>query len=96
MGLGKTLQVLALLLARPAEADKALAPGVAGLAAGQPGAAEMARFTPAWPRSSIPLRCPKTSWTQHGRPNGGTLGGVDVVATTYGMLLRQSWTLKRP
>jgi non-specific serine/threonine protein kinase len=90
MGLGKTIQVLALLLALKQEgvAKPSLLVLPASLLANWK--AEMARFAP-----TLRARFVHPSEASgNGSPGNGdrpSLDGVDVVLTTYGMLLRQEW-----
>ncbi len=95
MGLGKTLQVLALILALRREAGKpSLLVLPASLLANW--RAEMARFTPALRAAFVhPAEMPKDELDRLAADPATALRGVDVVATTYGMLLRQSWLTKR-
>ena len=92
MGLGKTIQVIALLLAvkkaRPDYPSLLVLP--ASLLANWK--AELERFAPS-------LRCLFVHPSQAGKAQmdalagEAALAGVDVVLTTYGMLLRQDWLL---
>jgi non-specific serine/threonine protein kinase len=91
MGLGKTLQVLALLLGLRRDGAKAsLLVLPASLLANW--RAEMARFTPSLRAAFVhPAEMSREEMTRIAAKPAETLRGVDVVATTYGMLLRQPW-----
>jgi non-specific serine/threonine protein kinase len=94
MGLGKTIQVLALLLAvkktRPANPSLLVLP--ASLLANWK--AELERFAPSLRYLFVhPSQTSKTE--MDALASTGEEAGVDVVLTTYGMLLRQSWLLDR-
>lgn len=94
MGLGKTIQVLALLAAL--RRKRAIAPSLLVLPASLVAnwKSEMARFTPTLrPRFVHPSEMPKEKMTQLAQDPGEELKSVDVVLTTYGMLLRQPWLL---
>ncbi len=89
MGLGKTVQVLALLVARRQEGAKrpALLVLPASLLANWK--AEIRRFAPGL---RVRFVHPSEGNGQGGPPDrAGNLAALDVVATTYGMLLRQEW-----
>jgi non-specific serine/threonine protein kinase len=94
MGLGKTIQVLALLLGL--RGQKAAKPSLLVLPASLLGnwKAEMARFAPSL--RAVFLHAAETAKDELDRiaanPARG-LAGVDVVVTSYGMLLRQDWLL---
>jgi non-specific serine/threonine protein kinase len=97
MGLGKTVQVLAALLHVRAEQPGA-APALLVLPASLLGnwLAEAARFAP-----TLRLFAAHPSETDAERlaaaaaDSGQTFAGLDLVITTYGMLLKQEW-LRRP
>ena len=96
MGLGKTVQVLALLLGlRGGGGKPSLLVLPASLLANW--RAEMARFTPTLRAAFVhPAEMPKDELDRIAADPAGTLRNVDVVATTYGMLLRQQWLLDTP
>jgi len=96
MGLGKTVQVLALLLGlRRGEGKPSLLVLPASLLANW--RAEIARFTPALRAAFVhPAEMPKEEIERIAADPAGSLRGVDVVATSYGMLLRQEWLLEVP
>lgn len=92
MGLGKTIQVLGLLdiLKRRAGRKPSLLVLPASLVANWK--AEMARFAPRLRvRFAHPSETPRDELTQWGQRPSDLLEGIDVVVTTYGMLLRQPW-----
>jgi non-specific serine/threonine protein kinase len=94
MGLGKTIQVLALLSALKDQKDAkpSLLVLPASLLANWK--AEMARFTPTLRALFIhPAETPKEELDRVAADLGRTLRDVDLVVTTYGMLLRQPWLL---
>ena len=94
MGLGKTIQVLAMLLALKqrggARASLLVVP--ASLLANW--RAEMAQFTPTLRAAFIhPSETPKEELARVARRPAAATEAADVVVTTYGMLLRQPWLL---
>jgi len=92
MGLGKTIQVLALLLVlKKKRTDKpSLLVLPASLLANWK--SEMCRFTPTLRAKFIhPSETPRDEIARMAGNPGRALKDVDVVLTTYGMLLRQSW-----
>jgi len=95
MGLGKTIEVLALLAAlKNGEVAKpSLLVLPASLLANWK--AEIARFAPALRvRFVHPSLASKEELSGLTESQGKAIGDVDVVATTYGMLLRQKWLLE--
>jgi len=97
MGLGKTIQVLGLLSALKNEgaAKPSLLVLPASLVANWK--AEMARFTPSLRAMFVhPSELPKEELARAAKAIGGPRPPVDVVATTYGMLLRQPWLTEVP
>lgn len=95
MGLGKTLQVLALLLGLRGSGKPSLLVLPASLLANW--RKEMARFTPALRAVFVhPAEMSKEQIDRFAAAPDKALRGVDVVATTYGMLLRQEWLLEVP
>ncbi|MBN2217306.1 MAG: hypothetical protein JW719_08010, partial [Pirellulales bacterium] len=98
MGLGKTLQVLALLVALKEQggAKAAAKPSLLVLPASLLAnwKSEMARFTPTLRAVFVhPSETPREELERLSADPAETLRAVDVVATTYGMLLRQDWLL---
>ena len=93
MGLGKTIQVLALLLGlRSASGKPSLLVLPASLLANW--RAEMDRFTPTLRAAFVhPAEMPKEALDRIAADPAKSLRDVDVVATSYGMLLRQPWLL---
>ena len=93
MGLGKTIQVLALLAALKKTGGKpSLLVLPASLLANWK--AEMARFTPTLRGRFVhPSETPKETLDRMARDPGRALGDTDLVLTTYGMLARQPWLL---
>jgi non-specific serine/threonine protein kinase len=92
MGLGKTIQVLALLLAL--KGQKGTRPSLLVLPASLLGnwKAEMARFAPTLRATFLhPAETPKEELDRIAADPGGAFRNVDVVVTSYGMLLRQQW-----
>ena len=97
MGLGKTIQVLALLLAL--KGQKAAKPSLLVLPASLLGnwKAEMARFAPSLRAVFLhPAETAKDELDRIAANPGRGLADVDVVVTSYGMLLRQDWLLAHP
>jgi non-specific serine/threonine protein kinase len=96
MGLGKTVQVLALLLGlRKAGGKPSLLVLPASLLANW--RAEIARFTPALRAAFVhPSEMTKEELGRLAADPAKTLRQVDVVATTYGMLLRNEWLVDTP
>ena len=95
MGLGKTVQVFTLLstLKRKAEGHKAIASGSSSVALAN-WKAEMARFTPTLRALFVhPAETPKEELDRVAADPDRALRDADVVATSYGMLLRQPWLL---
>jgi non-specific serine/threonine protein kinase len=95
MGLGKTIQVLALLLALKGQegAKPSLLVLPASLLANWK--SEMARFTPTLRAMFVhPAETSKEELERLACDPAGTIRGADLVVTTYGMVLRQSWLTK--
>lgn len=95
MGLGKTIQVLALLLALRREANDAPQPSLlvapASLLANW--ASEIERFTPGL--TALIAHPSALSAEELKGLDAERLGGVDLVITSYGSLLRLPWIAKR-
>jgi non-specific serine/threonine protein kinase len=94
MGLGKTIQVLALLSGMKGQKDAkpSLLVLPASLLANWK--AEMLRFTPALRAIFLhPAEMPKAEIDRVEADPGRVLRDVDLVVTSYGMLARQSWLL---
>jgi non-specific serine/threonine protein kinase len=94
MGLGKTVQVLALLSIL--KEGKATKPSLLVLPASLLAnwKAEMARFTPTLRALFVhPAETPKEELDRVAADPDRALRDADVVATSYGMLLRQPWLL---
>jgi non-specific serine/threonine protein kinase len=92
MGLGKTMQVLALFLASRKQADGK--PSLLVLPASLLGnwKAELARFAPDLRVLFVhPSETPKSELERIAENPRRVLRETDVVATSYGMLLRQDW-----
>lgn len=96
MGLGKTVQILSLLLSikeakkQPAKPSLLVLP--ASLLANWKD--EMQRFAPALSACFVhPSQASESELAAIAKEPSKVLEGVDVVLTTYGMLLRQSWLL---
>lgn len=92
MGLGKTIQVLALLSAR--KSQKIARPSLLVLPASLLGnwKAEMVRFAPKLrARFLHPAETPKEELDQIAADPATAFRDIDVVVTSYGMLLRQEW-----
>jgi len=95
MGLGKTIQVLALFLAL--KSQKGARPSLLVLPASLLGnwKAEMARFAPTLRATFLhPAETPKEELDQIAADPGGAFRNLDVVVTSYGMLLRQEWLME--
>ncbi|MGA2255489.1 MAG: DEAD/DEAH box helicase, partial [Thermoguttaceae bacterium] len=95
MGLGKTIQVLALLLAL--KSQKSTNPSLLVLPASLLGnwKAEMARFAPTLRTGFLhPAETPKEELDRIAADPGRAFANLDVVVTSYGMLLRQEWLLE--
>ena len=93
MGLGKTVQVLALLLELK-ENKSAGKPSLLVLPASLLAnwKAEIQRFAPSlWPLFVHPSETDKTTLDASARDPEAALANVDLVLTTYGMLLRHKW-----
>jgi SNF2 family DNA or RNA helicase len=98
MGLGKTVQILSLLLSIKEEAKLPAKPSLLVLPASLLAnwKSEMQHFAPTLSVRFIhpsELEADELSANSGKQKQGKTLAGIDVVATTYGMLLRQSWLL---
>ena len=94
MGLGKTIQVLALLLAL--KSQKIARPSLLVLPASLLGnwKAEMARFAPTLRAGFLhPAETAKEELDRIAADPGGAFRNLDVVVTSYGMLLRQEWLM---
>ncbi len=92
MGLGKTVQVLSLLssLKEENQAPPSLLVLPASLLSNWK--AEIKRFTPALTACFVhPSETPKADIQAMAQDPDKALFGVDLVVTTYGMLLRQEW-----
>lgn len=91
MGLGKTIQLLALFSALKKQGSKkpSLLVLPASLLANWQ--AEMQRFTP-----GLRAKFVHPSLCKDGPTGAESIAGADVVATTYGMLLRQEWLRQVP
>ena len=97
MGLGKTIQVLALLLVL--KKKKGSKPSLLVLPASLLAnwKSELARFAPTLRvRFVHPSQTAKDEFGQMAADPDKALQNTDVVLTTYGMLLRQSWLLEVP
>ena len=95
MGLGKTIQVLALFLAL--RGQKTARPSLLVLPASLLGnwKAEMARFAPTLRAIFLhPAEMPKEEIDRIAADPSGVLQNLDVVVTSYGMLLRQEWLME--
>ena len=95
MGLGKTIQVLALLLRLKKEPDKkpSLLVLPASLLANWK--SEMSRFAPTLRARFVhPSQADKDELTHMAENPDRAVKNTDVVATTYGMLLRHPWLLE--
>jgi len=103
MGLGKTVQVLALLVAlkeqRGKPKRKASSPALLVLPASLLAnwKAEIERFAPTLSARFVhPSEASAEEFSALAAAPQKHLRGVDVVLTTYGMLLRQDWLLEQP
>jgi non-specific serine/threonine protein kinase len=97
MGLGKTVQVLS-LLSRLKEENHA-APSLLVLPASLLGnwKAEIERFTPALSTRFVhPSETPRSDLEAMSKDPDRATSGTDLVVTTYGMLLRQTWIREVP
>ena len=99
MGLGKTIQILALLLLlkkkRPQKRKPSLLVLPASLLANWK--SEMERFAPSLRAVFVhPSETSADDLAELAKQPHSQLRDVDVVATTYGMLLRQAWLLDVP
>lgn len=95
MGLGKTIQVLALLL--ELKKEKQCKPSLVVLPASLLAnwKTELRRFAPTLRACfAHPSQTSKDELAQMGKDPDQALNNTDVVLTTYGMLLRQSWLLE--
>ena len=98
MGLGKTVQVLALLLALK-ERGETQKPSLLVLPASLLAnwKAELARFAPRCRAVFVhPAETPKDELERIAADPAAALATADLAATTYGMLLRQEWLLDLP
>ncbi|MHB8764227.1 MAG: DEAD/DEAH box helicase, partial [Deferrisomatales bacterium] len=94
MGLGKTLQTLALLLALKEEDPAGAGPSLLVLPASLLAnwRSELERFTPTLRACFVhPAEAKVSDLEAWAADPGRGLAGVDLVLTTYGMLLRQPW-----
>lgn len=99
MGLGKTVQVLALLLSVKEQGGSPSRPSLLVLPASLLAnwKAEMRQFAPTLSACFIhPSELQASELSAIAAEPGIRLAGFDVVVTTYGMLLRQSWLLDVP
>ena len=93
MGLGKTIQVLALLLALKGQKRASLLVLPASLLGNWK--AEMARFAPTLRAAFLhPAETSKEELDRIAADPRDTLRDIDVVVTSYGMLLRQEWLME--
>ncbi|MGO9112050.1 MAG: DEAD/DEAH box helicase [Thermoguttaceae bacterium] len=95
MGLGKTIQVLALFLAL--KGQKIAKPSLLVLPASLLGnwKAEMARFAPSLRAGFVhPAETPKEELDRIAADPASAFRDLDVVVTSYGMLLRQRWLME--
>jgi superfamily II DNA or RNA helicase len=92
MGLGKTIQVISLLLdlKRTGRSDASLLVVPASLIANWK--SELARFAPGL---SYAVVHPSEAGPDAGGPGSDVADSVDLVVTTYGMLVRTEWLRKR-
>ncbi|MSU48354.1 MAG: DEAD/DEAH box helicase, partial [Opitutus sp.] len=98
MGLGKTVQVLAALLHARAERAAGAPPALLVLPASLLGnwRSEAARFAPDLRLFSVhPSETAADALAAAARDPESALAGVDLVLTTYGMLLKQEWLRQR-
>lgn len=96
MGLGKTIQILSLLLSIKDEAKTPFKPSLLVLPASLLAnwKSEMERFAPGLSACFIhPSESGGSDLSIAGGKPEKALANFDVVATTYGMILRQSWLL---
>ena len=96
MGLGKTIQVLALLLAEK-QGRQRRKPSLLVLPASLLGnwKSEIEKFAPALKTVFVhPSEMPADDLKRMASEVDRKFDGIDVVLTTYGMLLRQSWLLE--
>lgn len=97
MGLGKTVQIISLLLSIKEENRRPAKPSLLILPASllSNWKAELQRFAPTLKTCFLhPAETDASVLRIDGPRRAKTLSGFDVVATTYGMLLRQSWLLE--
>ena len=100
MGLGKTIQILALLIAEKQRARKLTAnqkPSLLVLPASLLAnwKSEIEKFAPSLKAVFVhPSEMPADDLKRMARQADRELGDVDLVLTTYGMLLRQTWLLE--
>jgi non-specific serine/threonine protein kinase len=95
MGLGKTIQVLALFLAL--KGQKTAKPSLLVLPASLLGnwKAEIARFAPTLRAAFLhPAETPKEELDRIAADPASAFRDIDVVVTSYGMLLRQDWLME--
>ncbi|MEI8373369.1 MAG: DEAD/DEAH box helicase [Planctomycetota bacterium] len=96
MGLGKTIQILALFLDLKGQKTPKPKPSLLVLPASLLGnwKAEMARFAPTLRATFLhPAETPKEELGRIAADPAGALKNLDVVVTSYSMLLRQEWLM---
>ncbi|MFT4563211.1 MAG: superfamily II DNA or RNA helicase [Gammaproteobacteria bacterium] len=96
MGLGKTMQVIALLLVLKKRRGKS--PSLLVLPASLLGnwKAELERYAPSLRCLFVhPTQMSKVGFAALANDDDGALARVDLVLTTYGMLMRQTWLQER-
>lgn len=96
MGLGKTIQVLSLLLAQKEVKKPSIPPSLLVLPASLLAnwKVEMRRFAPTLAARFVhPSESDKDELAAMAKKPRRAISGIDVVMTTYGMLLRQKWLL---
>ncbi|MCB9874402.1 MAG: DEAD/DEAH box helicase [Planctomycetaceae bacterium] len=99
MGLGKTIQVLALLLVLKQKQQKDRKPSLLVLPASLVAnwKAELKKFAPSLQTAFVhPSETTVEDMTRMANQPDKELRNIDVVLTTYGMLLRQKWLLEVP
>ncbi|MDA0765874.1 MAG: DEAD/DEAH box helicase [Verrucomicrobia bacterium] len=97
MGLGKTVQVLSLLISLKEQSKATNAPSLLVLPASLLAnwKAEIAKFAPSLTTRFIhPSQTDKSTLATIAADPAKALHGIDLVLTTYGMLLRQKWLLE--
>ena len=99
MGLGKTIQVLALLLVLKEKPQRKSKPSLLVLPASLVAnwKAELAKFAPSLQAAFVhPSEMSIEDMARFANQPASELRNIDVVMTTYGMLLRQKWLLDVP